>query len=441
MFRNSVLSSQSFRNLWLGQAISGLGDAFYYVSFMFMVQKLTGSIAMVGFVGAAEVIPFVLFSPYAGVIADRMDRRKIMLLSDLFAGGILLFLATMIWFQHKPPVWSLFVCAFALSSARSFFMPTKNATIPMLVPAKRLMEALSLSMATDNFMKLAGLSVTAGVLAALFTLSPKLFFLAATGINAISFLVSAYFIYRLPACVPDRQDEEKHPWRDFVEGLSYVKRRVDLSTLMVVQMLFCLMVSPFFVGYVAANQSWFGGKPQTIAWFEFAFFFGMIVGSYAVAKMKIRRPGLGFIYGLAVVGAAVAFMAFSRNFVLFFAWNVVCGLAVPFADIPVRAWMQLTVPDSYRGRVNSTSMMLATAVMPIGMVSAGALNDKFGTANLFLFMGGGMVVVTLLGLVMREFREAVMPETEAHSEPHDLPHVQPPLTPAEAHGELLAEAS
>src|ERR1700722_2167935 len=106
MSYSQLLRIQPFRNLWLGQAISQFGDSFYYVAFMFMVQKVTGSIAMVGYVGACETVPYLLFSLYGGVIADRIDRRRIMLASDLLSGLSLCSLAALVWILGKPPVWS-----------------------------------------------------------------------------------------------------------------------------------------------------------------------------------------------------------------------------------------------------------------------------------------------------------------------------------------------
>src|ERR1700678_2005521 len=109
MSYSQILRIPAFRNLWLGQAVSQLGDAFYYVSFMFMVQKVTGSIAMVGYVGACETVPYLLFSLYGGVVADRLDRKRIMLWSDLLSGLALCLLAALVLVLGKPPLWSLFL--------------------------------------------------------------------------------------------------------------------------------------------------------------------------------------------------------------------------------------------------------------------------------------------------------------------------------------------
>jgi len=412
-----LLRIPAFRNLWLGQAISQIGDALYYVAFMFMVKKITGQNAMVGYIGAVEVLPYFIFGPFTGVLADRIDRRKILLWSDLLCGILLLGLALTGLRGGYPPVWTLFVTAFLLSSVRAFFLPTKNAVIPNLVPQEKLGKALAFSMATQNFMQLGGLAFSAGALAPLYQTSPQVFFVSVVSLNALSYFLSAVFIYKLPSVLPDRKESENRPSvrREFMEGLRYVIHRRELLAMRIVGMLFSLMVAPFFVVYIAVNDAWFGGKPQTLSWFEFSFFAGMILGSIWVGRKIPRRAGLANSIALGLIAVGIGFMAFSQNFWLFAFWNLACGLAAPFADVTRETYTQLVVPDAMRGRVNSLQMMTSTAMMPLGMAMAGALLDKAGIIAMFLTMAGGMLAAVLIGLAFREYREAVIPEIPSSS--------------------------
>ena len=407
----SVLKIAPFRALWLGQAISQLGDAFYYLIFMFMVNKITGSLVMVGYVGALESLPFLLIGPYAGVLVDRLDRRRIMLASDLMSGFFLVLLGAIILAHGKPPVWCLLVTPFLLSSVRCFFMPAKSAAIPSLVPTERVLEANSISSTTQTVMPLISLSLSASVLSLLYNLSPLWFYMAAVGLNAASFLASAAFISRLPAVLPKREDaHEAHPLTDFKNGLRYIRGRHELLVLTALLTVFRLSVAPFFVVYLAANNAWFGGRPQTIAWFEFSFFIGMVASSAAMYRQKPVRPLYWFASGLAVCGVAVGAMAFAPNFWNFVFWNVIAGLAIPAADIPVMTYLQVSVPDAFRGRVNSVREMISMGVMPIGSVLGGVLVARCGLFLAFIVMGVGMVGGCIAGLVDRRFRNATMPQ-------------------------------
>jgi MFS family permease len=417
-----LLSIRQFRNLWLGQAISQLGDAFYYVVFMYMVKKVTGSDEMVGFVAAMETLPFLLFGPYAGVLADRMDRRRLMLLSDVVSGGALLVFAVFLGFVGNPPAWLLLLMAFMLSTVRTFFMPAKSAAIPNLVPESKLLSANALSMATQNLMPLIGLGLSASVLGLLYEVSPRWFYTSTIAINSISFLASAVFIAKLPELIADRAEAEEqvHPLRDFKEGMLYVGRRHDLKVLISLLAVFRLMVAPFFVVYIAANDKWFDGRPQNISWWEFSFFLGMVVSSFFAGRFDARRPGLWFSIGLAIVGVTVGAMAFSPFFWLFVLWNVLAGLALPPADIPINTYLQLSVPDEYRGRVNSVVNMIGSGAMPIGAALGGAFVGKFGIAAGFLTMGIGMIVACSIGLLDPVFRNIEMPRTSDSGPESDI---------------------
>lgn len=428
MFKSEVLLVRPFRNLWLGQCVSQLGDAFYYVVFAFMVLRVTGSNAMVGMVGAAETAPYLLLSPYAGVLADRLDRRRIMLVSDLLCSAILLAFAGLIYATGKPPVVGIFAAGILLASARCFYMPAKSASIPALVPEALVMKANSLSMTTMNLTQIVGLAISAAVLAALYAISVKWFFLLAVLLNATSFLGSAYFIAKLPPVIPDRDHANRpHAAQDLVAGFRYIGSRHVLKVLLSLSFFMTLFIAPFFVVYLAANKAWFGNLPSTVAWCEFFFFLGMVVSSYAVGRLNVRKVGQGFIWGLAACGAGVAMMAFSRHIWLFCIWNFICGLAVPFAQIPIATYIQTSVPDEFRGRVNSAMTIVTMGVQPIGLVFGGLLVDSVGLVNGFLIMGAGMGAAALAGLLDRDFRNA---ETPIPAQPSEGEADDPALSPA-----------
>lgn len=409
---SDVLRLPAFRNLWLGQTISQLGDSFYYVAFMFMVKKVTGSDQMVGTVGALETVPFLIFGPYAGVLADRVDRRQIMLFSDLICGAFLVLFGAAIYLHGSPALPLLLVAPFLLSSARVFFMPAKNAAIPAIVPMEWLMKANSLSMMTQNLMPLLSLSLSAGVLSILYTQSPKIFYVSVVVINSLSFWGSAWFVTRLPNLRPDRKDVVSHVLADLRDGVRYLRGRRDLIVLTILLAIFRLAVAPFFVVYLAANDAWFGGKPQTVMWFEGSFFAGMVLSSSFLSRLRPKHPGRWFSAGLAVAGVTVGAMGFTPSFWLFILWNALAGLAIPFADIPMIAYVQATVPDAYRGRVNAAREMVATGVMPIGMAFAGLMVSRVGITWSFLAMGLGMTGACLYGFLDAGLRDAEMPDSD-----------------------------
>ena len=413
MFQSEVLQIRPFRRLWLGQAVSQFGDALYFLLFLFMVDKITGSAAMVGYVGALQALPFLLFGPVAGAVADRFDRRRVMLFADIASAFLLTALTVWLLVTPKPPVAVILGAAFLLSLVNVFFIPAKSAAIPALVPADRLMEANALSMATQNLMPLLGLGLSGTVLGVLYKFYPNLFFPTAAFVNAATFLYSAVCIAKLPRLLPKREEVlEKHPLQDAADGFRLIGRDHILKVSLALSLFLNLFISPFMVVYVAANRAWFGGQFGTLAAFEASFVAMMVITSLALGKRPFLRPGLGFSIGLGAIGLFVAAMAFSKSFWLFLFWNMICGIALPFAILPMNTYIQLVVPDAFRGRVNSAQTMVSMGVQPLSVGLAGMLLDRIGLEAMFLVMGVGMGASALIGLLDGRFRQTRMPAAE-----------------------------
>lgn len=417
LINKKLFSHRPFRTLFLGQTISVLGDGFYFISFAFMVEKVTGQPKYVGYNLFWETLPFVLLGPFAGAIADRIDRRKIVLASDLACGILIGSLSLLTYFVPRPPVEIFFLISALMGSVRVFFHPAKNAAIPRLVPDDLLEDANSVNGAVSNLMPLISLAVTATVLSAIYEKQPQWFFVLATGLNSLSFLVSAYFVAKLPPIVPDRSDvHETSALQDAAAGVSFLKTRADLAMYLGLVMITHLSMSPFFVFYVASNKEWFGGKPRFIAFCEAIFSLGMVLSSLAVPKFKIRKVGLAWILAVIALGLSIAVMGLSKHEFPYLFWNFACGLFLPFAILPMNTYIQRTVPDEYRGRYNSLSTIVSSAAYPIGGVLGAQLLSGMGLQGGYYGMGIAMSIGALLGFLSAPFRTSLLPEASTASE-------------------------
>lgn len=415
----TALRCEPFRNLWYGQVISQIGDALYILVFLFMARKITGSVEAVSWVGVAESLPFLLLTAHAGALADRFDRRKIMLYSDLLCAGLLLAMALLIQFTVKPPVWSIYACAASVATIRAFFMPARSAAVPSLVPKHRLSDAMSLSLMSYNITQMTGLAVSASLLSALYLISPQYFFELAVLANSISFLCSALYIRKLPSLQPERHDEPKHAWADFVSGMRYIRSHHVLLVVLFMTTFITLSISPFYPVYVETNEKWFGGKPSTFALCELTFFVGMVAGSYFAGKWAPKRMGWNYVGGMAVTGLAVLFMAPQPVFWLYCALNVVCGIAVPFSDMAVNLYLANRVPNAFRGRVNASISGLRSAASPLGILLGGRMLEGWGLTTTYVIMGVGMIAVCGISVSDAKFREAEVTGPLLSEEPTD----------------------
>lgn len=397
--------------------MSQLGDAVYGLLFLFMTDKITKRPDMVGLVAAATALPFLIISPFAGVVADRMDRRRIMVLCDLSSAVLLAVFAALLVASPVPPVWCLFVIPFLLSSVNAFFMPARGAAIPSLVPGDRLLEATSLSQATMSLMHTVGLMLAALLLGPLERLDPSRFFLYAVVVNMATFLFSAVFVFKLPSLQPRQEDaHESHPLDDLKSGVKLLAGHSALKAMFASSLVVNLAISGFMVVYTATNRAWFDGTFQTLAWVELSFLLAMVAGSIVVPKLKLTKVGWPFAIGLGLVGLIVVAMGWARTVPLYILGNVAAGFCLPFVNIPFATYMNLSVPAEYRGRLNSFLMMITAGMQPLGSAFSGFGLRALGLVGMYVAMGGGMALAALAPLASRPFRESVLPEV-SKSEP------------------------
>jgi MFS family permease len=412
-YRRLLSKNPEFRSLWLGQAISQFGDALYYLFFYYLVDKLTKDPMQVGYVVAIQGLPYLLFSAYAGALADRLDRKLLMLISDL-GSALLLFIFSgfLLWGYQPQMVWIL-ALAGSLATLNVFFAPAKGAVIPRIVQEEDLGLANSLSSATQNLMPLIGVGLSGLVISILAHFASEKLFGLVAGLNAATFLVSAAFVSKIRSVRAEREIHEDHYiWRESIEGLKFVNRMPVIRAIVGLSIALNFFISPFMLVYVSVNREWFGGNYWTLAMFECAFFLPMMGMAIYIGKKNFGRPGLCLIWGIGIAGFFVLLMGISKAFWPFLLLNFLCGIVVPFSNIPVQTYLQKSVPDAFMGRVQALMSMAVMVTMPLGNLVAGPLLAKFGPAFLFFYMGGGLALAGMLGLFSRPLVGARMPETK-----------------------------
>jgi DHA3 family macrolide efflux protein-like MFS transporter len=352
----------------------------------------------------------LIIGPFAGVVADRYDRRRIMLFADLSSTAVLGGFLALLVANGRPPLWSLFMTPFLLSSVKSCFLPAKSASIASLVPADTLLEATALSQATHNLMLTCGLLMAGVFLGPFERADPRNFFATAVTVNLVTFLVSAWFVRLLPPLVPGRSERhETHPLTDLKEGIKVVARHRVLAPLFATNLVVYLCIAGFIVVYTATNRAWFDGSFQGLALLEVSFVAAMVVASLALPRFKVVKVGWSYAIGTFLLGGTVAMLAFSRAYPLFVMWNVAAGICIPFMSIPMATYTNLAVTDEFRGRVNSFATMVSAGVQPVGSALTGVFLNSLGIVGMYLAMGMGMSVAGVAPLVSKAFRDAENP--------------------------------
>jgi DHA3 family macrolide efflux protein-like MFS transporter len=423
--RPPVLSYKGFRDLWTGQLVSQFGDILHFLVFLWWAGEVGGPVA-VGTVMSCSVGAYLLLSLYAGTIADRFDRRRILLVSDLACTFITLAMVALAILEPKPPVWVLCLFAMALKSAFVFQRPARSAAIPRLVPPDRLLEANSLNMAAQTGMPLAGNALGAVVLGALFKLSASLAYVFSFSLNAVTFAISALFMARLPKIEPERDAPPKKAWLEAWEGIRFIFHHPVLRVAVLLFFGFELFVAPFMPAYVFAAQTTFRSGftafgftfsgPALLSLLETGFFLGFVIGSLIVYRRPIKRVGAAFSTCISASALAIVPMGFVSSVPAFWLLNFACGLIMPFGVIPLETFMQAETPDAFRGRVSAATGTLAGSATPIGMASSGFLLAWFGLKGTFALIGLGLFAAALCGFLSPAFRRSRLSDTEARKE-------------------------
>ncbi len=213
----SLLKENSnFRRLWYGQITSELGDWFHYVALYALVIKLGGSAAAMAGIMVAKLLPLVIISPLAGVVADRISRKKIMIVADIMRFFVIL---GFLIIENPKDLWLLYALTIIELSMASFFEPARNAIIPSVVKKQDLVTANALSGTTWSVMVSVG-AASGGIFVAF--LGIELAFL----LNAATFLLSAYFIKKVDCSeshIGDNKKEiDKGTWSYLTDGLKYL---------------------------------------------------------------------------------------------------------------------------------------------------------------------------------------------------------------------------
>lgn len=417
----SILSYVGFRNLFLGQIVSQFGDTLYWIVFPWLVYEVTGSAGAVGITLAFEALPYVLLSWYAGAVVDRVDRRLVLIWSDVFSAVLVTLFAAIVLLDPKPSLWVVCSVVFLLGCVNVFAAPAKHASTPRLVPEERLIEANALNSYAQSSMPLIGFALGAGLLGLLNVFTPSLMYVAVFLFDALTFVGSALFMFALPSIVPQREDERKAAWKETLEGLRFVRSNEVLFVSLLLAVGMHVFIAPFMPAYVIVTKDVFNGTTTTLAILEAGFFLGMVFGSLVTMVWKPKAAGVAFSVALALAAIPIVPMGFAKDMWTFFALNLICGLFVPLAQVPMNTLVQVITPDGYRGRVNSALSMMAAMVMPLGYLLSGALIAAVGLTGTFAVIGIGFGLTALLGLASPGFRSARLPEGDEPQPPEEPP--------------------
>lgn len=365
----SALAVRNFRLYFGGQVISVSGTWMQRVAQSWLVLELTGSGAAVGGVTAFQFLPILLVAPMGGLIADRMDKRKVLYVSQSLAGLIALTLGLLV-LTDRVELWMVFALALALGVVGSFDNPARTAFVMEMVGRSRLTNAVGLNSVLVNSARIVGPAV-GGLL--IVTVGIGICFI----INAFSYLALIGALLLMREQEIERSAPEPRRAGQLREALGYVWGEPVLRVPLVMMGVVGLFVYEFEVILPLFARFTFGGNADTFGTMFAAMGLGAVVGGFYTAT-RGERPARALIWMAYAVGGAVTATALMPTLWMALLTLVVVGATTTAFLTLGNAVMQLHSVPEMRGRVMALRAAAVLGSRPLGAPIVGWIGERFG---------------------------------------------------------------
>ena len=395
MGKNKKWKSQ-FIVVAVGQAISMLGSHGVQFALIWWLDEKTSSPLMLGISGIVAYLPMSLFSPIAGIAADRYNRKFISIFSDMTTGMIALIYAVLLFFLDLP-VWTVFVMLCVRGIGSTFQQPAIQSIIPQLVPKDQLVK-------TNGWMQLlnSGSFLLGPVIgASLYAIFPMSVVLMSDVVGAILASV-ALAVVKIPK-LEKTENEKQRFVTEIKEGLQVFREDKKLFYIVIAEALCMFFYAPLSSFYPLMTSDYFDLSAMYGSAVELSFAIGMMVSSLLFSSVlkverKIRVSFIGLLgMGIASVICGVIPPVYIGWF--FFAASCIClGAAGNVHTIPLTAYIQETVAPKKMGRAFSVLTLISSVTMPVGLLFSSPIAEKVGV-NVWFFISG-LCMLTLTTLVL-----------------------------------------
>ncbi|HEX2902729.1 MAG TPA: MFS transporter [Jatrophihabitans sp.] len=391
------LANPNYRKYFRGQAISLVGTWMQTVAQSWLVLQLTGSATDLGVVVALQTLPVLLLGPYGGVVADRMDKRKLMMgLQSMM--GVLALILGLLTITHVVQLWHVYLLAFLLGLNNCFENPARQSFVLELVGAQHLRNAVSLNSVLVNVARaigpaVAGIIITTGGIGICFLL------------NALSFVAVVSSLATLDTSLLQRSEPAVRAKGQLREGLAYVRRTPRIAVPLLMMALVGCLAYEFQVTLPVLAKHTFAGQASTYGFLTSAMGIGAVAGGLFVAargKTGVRA----LVNSAAVFTVVLAAAALAPTFWL----ELLAMFAVGAASVGFlskgNSTLQLEASPQMRGRVMALWAVAFLGSTPIGGPIAGAVSESLGGRAGLALGAVACGIAALLGyLAVRHLRD------------------------------------
>ncbi len=387
----SALRHRNYRLYWFGQLSSVLAQNMEHVAQSWLVLELTNSPLLLGLTGLSYAIPSIILAFLGGAIADRADRRRIMIVSQAATAAMFFVLATLV-VTESVALWHVMGLAFLSGAVRAFDRPSRMALLPQMVPIDDIPNAVAIGGTIWQLNRLIGPAV-AGILIYLIGVGPTFYFCFLASLTSVCLWLFIRLAERSNAVGSGGLLQH------VIDGLNFIRTNevfytfIGMTFFNSVFGMSYLILMPVFARDVLAVGSQGFGFLQSVGGV------GALTGTVAVAYLAhLRRGGQQAIMGAIMFGLALVLFAYSRSYPLSLVLAAAAGLAGQFYMTTINAILQLNVPEQLRGRVMGI-YGLTWDLMPVGGMIAGGIAE-FAGAPAAVATGGLLVAGMALAVAL-----------------------------------------
>lgn len=386
----SSLRHSSFRLLWFGTFFMSAGQWVQQVTLGWLVYEITGSSVLLGALNGLRVLPFLVAGPIAGVAADRLDRRKLILATEYFLTAAALGMGVLVA-SGQLAVWHLFVFTLVTGIAWAFVDPVRQSMIPMVVPKQELMNAVALTSAAFNLTKVLGPSL-GGLLIVAFGAAGHFF------VQSAAYAAVLLLLHLMITPPPAPEARNASALANFKEGLLYVWSEPAVFALLATALVPRVFAIPYQTLMPVFQKDVLRVGPEGLGLMLAAPGLGAMLAGLALATLanRIRHQGLLLLISLVALGVMLNAFSWTASFPMALLALVGVGGFQVFYMATTNTMLQMIVPDRLRGRVMSI-YALDRGLMPAGALLAGLSAHWIGAPATVSYMG--LLVIVLAGLV------------------------------------------
>lgn len=393
-----IANQETFKNyllLWSGQLFSLLGSMVVHFIITWWIQEKTNNPIFLAIASLMYFLPMLIATPIAGVLSDRINRKKIILVVDSLQ-AVATFILILLFLMNFTEIWIIFIFLAIRSIFQGFHYPAISSVIPLMVPKDKLSRINGINFLFSGLVQLIGPALAAA-------LSLFLTFHQILWVDIITFVIALIPLLLIQIPSVERKESSTSTdkpsfFKDFKEGFVLLRSIPVLLTIIILAMFLNFLIQPLGVLLPYYVNTLHGGTLTEYAFVSVSMNAGMILGAVVTTKKKKwNHKILTTFIGVVILFLGYTYLALIPTgfFIMMIFGLLTMGITLPIINTIFQTIEQTIVPPDKIGRVMSIDSTLSMMISPIGIVLTGILSVPLGVTTLFLYCGIVGVLITL----------------------------------------------